>query len=223
MKSEWEHVTDQLPNNNKEIMIGDYVSYWFLNSPRRLLHYFSYYKFASKMIGKDKEVLDVGCNEGLGTYLLAKECGYAKGIDSDTLAIENAKKNFGNINNIQFETLDFFNYSDSKKWDAIVSFDVIEHILPEKADDFLKKITLMTKQEGLIVIGTPSYNSQKYASEITKKGHVNIYTHERLECELRQYYDIVFILSANDEVIHTGFYPMAHYYLAIACKKKNNN
>ena len=27
----------------------------------------------------------------------------------------------------------------------------------------------------------------------------------------------VFIFSMNDEVVHTGFYPMAHYLFALCC------
>jgi len=39
---------------------------------------------------------------------------------------------------------------------------------------------------------------------------------------VQRYFDNVFIFSMNDETIHTGFYPMAHYLLALCCgvKKK---
>jgi hypothetical protein len=31
----------------------------------------------------------------------------------------------------------------------------------------------------------------------------------------------VFVFSMNDEVVHTGFYPMAHYLLAVACHRRD--
>jgi len=32
----------------------------------------------------------------------------------------------------------------------------------------------------------------------------------------RHFYN-VFLFSMNDEVVHTGFYPMSHYLLAMSC------
>lgn len=219
-KSNWENVSQFMQNNNKEITLGKYISYWFLNSPRRTLHYLSYYKFASKMIGKNKNVLDVGSNEGLGTWLLAKECGFAKGLDFDSDAIDSAINNFGYLKNIEFQNEDIFKYSDKNKWDAVVSFDVIEHILPENSDAFLSKICSLISNEGIFIVGTPSLISQNFASDISKKGHVNVYSPERLEEQMKKYFDFVFMFSAHDEVVHTGYLPLAHYLIALCCKKK---
>lgn len=219
-KSNWESVSQYMKNNNSEIILGKYISYWFFNSPRRTLHYLSYYKFASKMIGKNKNVLDVGSNEGLGTWLIAKECGFAKGVDFDNEAIESAKNNFKSFKNIKFQFADFFKYTDSSKWDAVVCFDVIEHILKKNVNKFMNKISSLMSMEGLFIVGTPSLISQNYASKISKEGHVNVYSPERLEEEMRKYFDFVFIFSAHDEVVHTGYLPLAHYLIAICCKKK---
>ncbi len=221
IKSNWACVTDELMNEIPEINLGRYSSYWFHKTPRRLLNSMSYYKFASKLIGKGKRVLDVGCNEGLGTFLVGKECGFAKGIDFDDEAIHQAKKNF-NKGFVEFEIGDFLKSSNSNSWDAIINFDVVEHILPENASDFFSGIASHLTSKGLTVIGTPSKISQDFASEVSKKGHINIYTHDRLEEEMRKHFDCVFMFSANDEVVHTGFLPLAHYFIAVGCKKKNS-
>lgn len=201
-----------------EVHLGNYLAYWFKNTPRRALHYSSYYKFASTMIGKNKRVLDVGCSEGLGTWLLSKECGFAKGIDLDEEAINIAKSNWQD-ENIEFIYGDFLKYSTAK-WDAVVNFDVVEHIFPENTSLFFERIVDNLTHDGIAIIGTPSLESQQYASEVSKAGHVNVYSYERLEEEMLRYFNHVFMFCANDEVVHTGFPRMAHYLIAAGCKKK---
>ena len=43
-----------------------------------------------------------------------------------------------------------------------------------------------------------------------------------LKSLLEQYFHSVFLFSMNDEVVHTGFYPMAHYLLAICSHKRQH-
>jgi 2-polyprenyl-3-methyl-5-hydroxy-6-metoxy-1,4-benzoquinol methylase len=217
-KSNWKCVADYMKNNKKRITFGKYISYWINNSPRRFLHYLSYYKFAAKMIGQNKKVLDIGCNEGIGTWLIANMCGYAEGIDFDKEAIESAKSNFQDFKNINFFYEDFFKFNEINSFDSIISFDVIEHILSENSDLFFSKVASLLTNNGMAIIGSPSEISQVYASEITKKGHVNIYSYEKLKNQMYKFFDYVFIFSVNDEVIHTGFSPLAHYFIAIGCK-----
>ena len=202
-----------------EVNLGRYASFWFHKTPRRVLHCMSYYKFAAKLIGKGKRVLDVGCNEGLGTFLVGKECGFAKGVDFDEDAIVQAQKNFKE-SFVEFEAGDFLKSKDTGNCDAVINFDVIEHILPENAHAFIKGIAKELTPEGLCVIGTPSKISQDFASEVSKKGHINIYSHERLEAEMREHFEFVFMFAANDEVVHTGYLPLAHYFITVGCKKK---
>lgn len=219
-KSNWSCVTEELMQEVPEINLGRYASFWFHKTPRRVLHCMSYYKFASKLIGKGKRVLDVGCNEGLGTFLVGKECGFAKGVDFDEDAIVQAQKNF-NEPFVEFEAGDFLKSEDTGNWDAVINFDVIEHILPEHAHDFIEGIAKELTPEGLCIIGTPSKISQDFASEVSKKGHINIYSHERLEAEMREHFEFVFMFAANDEVVHTGYLPLAHYFITVGCKKKS--
>lgn len=215
--SNWSCVT-QLLKDEKPIQLGRYAAYWYHKTPRRMLHSLSYYKFAAKMIGSKKRVLDVGCNEGLGSWVLAKECGYCHGVDFDEEAVQTASANF-NDPAIRFTCEDFLK-KEPGKWDAVVNFDVIEHIYPENAPLFLQKIANNLLPHGIAVLGTPSEISQQFASPISKKGHVNIYSHDRLVEELSSCFEYVFLFSAHDEVVHTGFSPLAHYFIALVCKPK---
>ena len=201
-----------------EVPLGPYFSYLFRQTPRRVLYSLAYYKFAAKIIGKKKRVLDLGCNEGLGTRLIGNECGFARGVDLDEEAINAARVNWQD-DNVEFVRSNFLEEAHGE-WDAVINFDVIEHILPEHVSRFWSFVTSSLKHDGVAIIGTPSLNGQQYSSDASKAGHVNVYSHERLQAEMRQHFGHVFLFAGNDEVVHTGFFPMAHYFIALGCRKR---
>lgn len=201
-----------------KVTLGRYYSYLLMNTPRRMLYSISYYKFASKMIGSSKRVLDVGCGEGIGTWLLSVECGNAEGVDIDQEAINIAEANWKD-RRITFRCSDFFDIQD-EKWDAIVSMDMIGHLIPENSSYFFEKVAKSLEYDGIVVVGIPNVTSEQYANEITKASQRNFYSAERLYNEMEKYFNHIFLFGANDEVIHTGFMPMAHYLIAIGCHKK---
>lgn len=223
-RSRWDPVK-QLMAEAAPVQFGAMHTYHALHTPRRLLYTMSYYKFAAKMIAPMKlvkqgpaRVLDIGCGEGLGTWMLAVECGTAMGVDFDDDLIATARSNWRE-DRIAFECADFLKLKP-QAFDAAVSFDVIEHILPEHADGFLRGITANLAPFGLAIIGTPNITSRPYASAVTNAGHVNLYSAERLESEMRRHFTQVFMFGANDEVVHTGFAPMAHYLIAVGCRSR---
>ncbi len=227
-QSRWDPVKD-LMAGAAPVQLGPMHSYHMANTPRRLLYTFSYYKFAAKMIGQQdgdgpKRVLDIGCGEGIGTWTLAKECGFAKGVDFDEDLIAVAKGNWvepDESNGIEFSCEDAL-AMDDEPFDAVVNFDVIEHILPEHETDFLQGMANKLKQFGLAIMGTPNITSQPYASAVTNAGHVNLFSGERLEATMQKYFTQVFMFGANDEVVHTGFLPMAHYLIAVGVKPRRD-
>ena len=105
-------------------------------------------------------------------------------------------------------------------FDAVVSLDVIEHIAKEDEDRFLQTLALNLKPDGVAVIGTPNITMDKYASPSNKIGHVNLFDQKRLHELLSRVFQNVFIFGMNDEVIHTGFYPMCCYIMAVCAGKK---
>jgi len=66
----------------------------------------------------------------------------------------------------------------------------------------------------------PSLESQRYASPQSKAGHVNCKSGPDLKKTMEEYFHSVFLFSMNDEVVHTGFYPMAQYLLALCAHPK---
>lgn len=203
------------------IELGPYFGHQIRHSPRHLLFTLARYKFAARMLPQNTSlrVLEIGCSEGVGTMLLG-EAGHAvMAIDADAIAVGHAQKVF-NKSNIIFKAGDFI----GKKlgiFDAVVTLDVIEHIAQREEDAFIQSIKDNLTTEGMCIIGTPNDTATRYASKASQIGHINMFTMERFISLLQKHFIHVFPFSMNDEIVHTGFYPMSHYLMAIACMPRS--
>ena len=200
--------------------LGPHSSYQFKNSPRRILFSLSRYKFAQKLIGKDKTILEFGCSDGLGSHILAETASRVLGIDFDKGIIEWAKENL-TTEKLSFKHDNFLGKKYGE-FDAVVAFDVIEHIFQKNESRFLETMGNNLSPYGIAIVGTPNITSRQYSSSVVNDAHVNMYDAERLESLMNKYFHNVFIFCQNDEVIHTGFPAMAHYLIAVGCYKKEH-
>jgi len=100
---------------------------------------------------------------------------------------------------------------------AVYSCDVLEHINAKDEETFLRNMARSIRKDGVCIVGTPSLESQAYASPPSLEGHVNCKTAHELKELMKKFFENVFIFSMNDEIVHTGFYPMAHYLFALGC------
>ena len=213
----WEEAKQRI-SGIERIELGPYFSE-IRYVPRRVLFAMSHYKFAAKMLGEGKDILEVGCSEGLCTLLLAENAKTVLALDSDEDAITVARQSF-ETEKLKFICEDFLT-AKTGQFDGVVSLDVIEHIYPENEELFVKKMREALRDYGVCIIGTPNKNAESYASPGSIIGHVNTFTWERLKLLMERHFHIVFMFSANDEIVHTGYYPMAHYLLAMAvCPRK---
>lgn len=201
------------------IELGLTTSFTFRNDPKRLTFFLSRYKFVLKMLDGFNDVLEIGCGDGFGTSLVASGVNNIVAIDFDPIFIENAKNLRKERKNIDFIVHDILKAPLSKEFDAVYSLDVLEHI--DKEELFMKNLVLSLKDDGVAIIGMPSLESQKYASKESKEGHINCKSGDEFKQFCSKYFKNVFLFSMNDEVVHTGFYPMAHYLIILAtCPKK---
>ncbi|MEM8782849.1 MAG: class I SAM-dependent methyltransferase [Planctomycetota bacterium] len=232
--SRWRPVVD-LMAGAPPVELGVMHSYHARKTPRRLLYTTSYYKFAAKLIAANTpparkgaaRVLDVGCGEGIGTYLVAKECGSARGVDFDVDLIETARRNWVERGADAGEPICAFEAKDflaepRADFDAVINFDVIEHIQPDNAAGFIGGMAANLRPGGIAVVGTPNVTSAVYASAVTNAGHVNLYDADRLHNEMAARFRRVLMFGANDEVVHTGFAPMCHYLIAVGVGPKKD-
>ena len=108
------------------------------------------------------------------------------------------------------------------RFDAAYALDVIEHIGREQEDRFVGNIVQSLDAHGVLILGTPSLQSQAYASPPSKAGHVNCKDAKGLKDLIQRFFHQVFVFSMNDEVVHTGYFPMAHYLFAIGCTPRRD-
>ncbi len=215
-KEVWDETTKLFSNHSYKF--GLHWSFNFRNDPKRLGFVLSRYKFASKMLGKRKHILELGCSDGIGSTILAENAPLYTGIDLDEPAINAAKDNFSD-KSFSFIHDDFMgkNYG---VFDGVVSLDVVEHILPEYEDNYFDTIYENLSENGICVVGTPNLTAAPYASKASQLGHVNLYSQERLVETMEKYFYQVFPFGMNDETMHTGFGSMAHYLICVGCHKK---
>jgi len=202
--------------------MGPWTSHIWRSDPRHLCFLLSRYKFCAKMLaGKDK-VLEIGCGDAFGLPVVKQTVGSVHGIDFEPLIIEDAKKRFEEegIEGVTLSIHDITETSLTGGFDAAYSLDVIEHIPREKEEMFMTNICASLKEHSVCIIGTPNITADKYESEYSREGHVNLKSSETLNQLMCLYFYNVFDFSMNDEVVHTGYAPMAHYIFCIGINPK---
>jgi cyclopropane fatty-acyl-phospholipid synthase-like methyltransferase len=190
------------------------------NDPRHLLFHFARYKFVAKMLAGRKRVLEVGCGDALGTRIVRQEVQALTATDFDPVFIEDAAGRMAPPWTFDLLVHDFRNGAISGSFDAIYALDVLEHISSSDERQFLSTVFVPLEANGVAIIGMPSLESQSFASKQSREGHVNCKTGIDLRSLMEEFFHNVFIFSMNDEVVHTGFYKMAHYLLALCCTKR---
>lgn len=186
------------------------------DDPRRLVFLLARYKFVSKMLSGMGRVLEVGCADAFGTRVVLQEVEQITAIDFDPVFVADTLERMNEEWRFDCRLHDMLEGPVPGAFDAAYSLDVIEHVSREKEDAFVGNIVKSLHKDGVFIVGTPSLQSQQYASALSRAGHVNCKDDRGLRGLLEGHFRNVFLFSMNDEVVHTGFYPMAHYLLALA-------
>ena len=188
--------------------------------PKRTLFTLSRYKFVAKMLSGKKSVLEVGCADAFGTRIVQQEVGAVTAIDFDPIFIQDAESRQNPHWPLTLLTHNMLEGPIEGSFDAAFSLDVLEHIDPSDEERFISNILASISDEAPLIVGIPSSESQAYASPQSKAGHVNCKSGKEFKTFMDRFFDNVFLFSMNDEVVHTGFYPMAHYLITICSGKK---
>ena len=105
------------------------------------------------------QILDLGCGRGWLTNLLSKY-GNVLGIEPVAKVVAYAKKLYPNIDFVNGKTTDLLVEGSGKKFDLVVSSEVIEHVPDDKKNDFAKDIFELLKEDGYTIITTPRKDAQ---------------------------------------------------------------
>jgi len=186
------------------------------------------YKFVARMLEPRKKAaaLELGCNNGFGTRYVRHRCDLSKlvGVDFDHEAIEVAKAEVADdvceFLEGDFLLRDYKSLSPRGGYSCVYSMDVIEHIPQQDEQKFVDTIWQNLSEDGFAVVGTPNVTMYPYANPWNKLRHINNFDQQRLYDLLSTRFNQVFMFGMTDEVLHTGFYPMCCYIMALACQKK---
>lgn len=200
---------------NGPASFGPYSSYTWRHDPKHVLFTLARYKFSAKMLAGKKRALEVGCGDAIGAPLLLQTVESLHCLDLEDLVIEDNIRRLGQSDRLRFETLDILEAAPEGSFDAVVSLDVVEHIDAAREQRYMANIAKSLSRDAVAVIGMPNVTAERYASPNSRDGHINLKSHAALSEFLAPWFDNVFLFSMNDEVVHTGFYPMAHYLMAV--------
>lgn len=193
------------------IPMGPWTSYSLLHDPIHMSYVFSRYKFCARMLAGKKSVLEIGCGDAPGTPIVAQFVGKVLAIDIEERLIKSDRERLSMIKNIEFKKMDICRQIPKEKFEAAYSIDVLEHLEPKLNKAFFENTCKCLTEDGICIVGTPNITANKYATARSKVQHINLQSQQTLRFWLSKYFRNVFMFSANDEVIHTGFAPMAHY------------
>jgi len=191
------------------------------DDPRRLVFTLSRYKFVAKMLSGKKRVLEVGCGDAFASRIVQQEVGALTAIDFDPLFIADIRSRADPDWPFECAVHDMLAGPYDGKFDALYLLDVLEHIEYEMEDLFLRNALQSLTPQGVAIVGMPSLESQSYASPQSKEGHVNCKSGGDVRRLMQRDFHNVVMFSMNDEVVHTGYFPMAHYLLAVCANLKD--
>lgn len=159
------------------------------------------YKFAKDKIPQNNLILEVGCGEGYGASLLSQTARKLIGLDIDKDTILHARHKYGTKTCI-FKTYNGVNipFKDST-FDAVVSFQVIEHIKDDNL--FVSEIYRVLKKKGIFILTTPNKTYRLRPNQKPwNKFHIREYYSHELKSLLKQHFSKVAIwgIIGNDEI-----------------------
>ena len=100
-----------------------------------------------------KSLCDLGCGSGYLLSAIKSKKNTLTGVDNDDIAIKMASK-YGTILK---RNLNSKNFLIKKKFDVIVTYHAIEHL--KKPENLIKNIRKILKKNGILIIGTPDFDS----------------------------------------------------------------
>lgn len=196
-----------------DVTLGPMIGSTWRWNPDRLSFVAARYRFVSQHFKGLGRVAEIGCADGFMSEMVRR-----KVMKLDLFDFDPAWRNY-QPSITTWDILDgpLWKAIPGARWDGIYMLDVMEHIEPRSEPCAMRNICASLSSDGVFIAGVPSLESQAYAAPISKAGHVNCRTGDKLKDDMREYFKNVFLFTMNDEMIGSNFAPMAHYLFVICC------
>jgi protein-L-isoaspartate O-methyltransferase len=121
-----------------------------------------------KLLKKEHEVLDIGCNCGFLSLYVSQQVKNVIGIEYEQSLIDiaNFTKEYLGYTNCEFYCADFNQYSTAKKFDVIFAF-AVHHWINMPILDYSMKLASLLKNNGFVII--ESQNIQTIDKDFNEK------------------------------------------------------
>ena len=175
------------------------------------------YKFACKWLRESDRVLEVGCGEGFGCNFFSRHVRAVTGLDIDAELISRCRDKYTR-DNLQFVIGDIIHprQRPAAEYDAVVSFEMIEHVSHEDGMKMAANVSAHLKTGGLAILSTPRKRDDRSVSR--QHMHVFEYDYQTLLETLNPHFSRVMIFCQNDEYIYAGHPSTAWNYIALCFK-----
>jgi SAM-dependent methyltransferase len=159
-------------------------------------------------------ILDLATGEGMGAAMLAREGFEVVGVDYDSVAIENARANFGNTGNLRFEVGDALTYSDEGGFDVVVSVCTMGHIVEH--EEFLANVGRLLRPGGYF-LNAPALQLDNPVGRTFLTQHVHEYLLDDLVTLTERFFPIADVFGENRG--RFGPQNIAHDFAVVIARK----
>jgi len=166
------------------------------------------YMFCARQLKKKDSVLEIGCGTGYGSRLLSDYASVVYAVDKENTLSESWEL-------LKKENLHFVSDIPNEKFDAVVSFEVVEHIPVKDLSDYFNLIKTHLNENGTAYISTPRAIPWDERSKNRQLEHEIEYTPTEFRTLLEQHFSRVFLFAQNDSIISFQNPQMAWNLVAI--------
>lgn len=187
--------TDKEFNAGERLYVGKTVAY-----EPGVQEHFDRYEFAKKYLKRDFIVLDAACGTGYGSDILSGVVEKVTGLEISGHALNWAKSHYQK-NNIEFKQANLNNPIDlqSDYFDAIISFETLEHV--ENQKNMLSEFKRILKPEGLLIISSPDREIITEKGETNNEFHINELSKREFIDLMKKYFFVEEIFGQTKYVI----------------------